>query len=153
MLLPAGASPPSGTDTKQKIFLTFARDEDIINIDEKDEFERAKNRCRQILLGNCRLIDNKLEKPGNFEINPPATADKYFECDIPKGTVAGGQEQLIKFNFTPPQADEILRGITDLKGIGQWVESVWELKMIGGYVEPGSPDSVTVDVVLRAYVE
>ena len=75
MLLPAGASPPSGTDKRQRIFLTFLRDEEIINIDEKDEFERAKNRCRQILLGNSRLLDNKLEKPGNFEINPPAVSN------------------------------------------------------------------------------
>jgi len=59
----------------------------------------------------------------------------------------------IKFMFNPPQTDELLKDITALKGIGQWVESVWELKLIGGYVEPGQPDPVLVDVVLRAYVE
>jgi len=47
----------------------------------------------------------------------------------------------------------LLKNITALKGIGQWVESVWELKLIGGYTEPGSPDPVIADVVLRAYVE
>ena len=67
--------------------------------------------------------------------------------------MAGGQEQLIKFNFTPPQADDLLKGITALKGIGQWVESVWELKLVGGFVETGQPDTITCDVVLRAYVE
>ena len=46
MLLPSGASPASGTDQKQKIFLTFSRDEDVIQIDDKDEFEKVKNRCR-----------------------------------------------------------------------------------------------------------
>jgi len=40
-----------------------------------------------------------------------------------------------------------------LKGIGQWVESSWELKMTGGYVDAGQPDLMIVDVVLRAYVE
>lgn len=44
--MPAGASPASGQDERQRIFLTFARDEDIVNIDEADEFERAKNRKR-----------------------------------------------------------------------------------------------------------
>ena len=72
---------------------------------------------------------------------------------MPKGTVAGGAEQHIKFNFNPPQTDELLKGITALKGIGQWVESVWEMKLIGGFVEPGQPDPIIVDVVLRAYVE
>ena len=74
MLLPSGASPSSGSDARQRIFLTFSRDEDVVHIDEKDEFEKIKNRCRQILLGNCRLLDNKLEKPGNFEVTPPAVS-------------------------------------------------------------------------------
>ena len=82
MLLPSGASPASGTDQKQKIFLTFSRDEDVIQIDDKDEFEKVKNRCRQILLGNCRLLDNKLEKPGNFEITPPAVSTIYINLFI-----------------------------------------------------------------------
>jgi len=30
---------------------------------------------------------------------------------------------------------------------------VWELKLIGGFFEPGQPDPVFIDVVLRAYVE
>ena len=67
--------------------------------------------------------------------------------------MTGGQEQVVKFMFSPPQTDELLKDITALKGIGQWVESVWELKLIGGFVEPGQPDPMLVDVVLRAYVE
>jgi len=46
-----------------------------------------------------------------------------------------------------------LKDIKALKGIGQWVESVWELKLIGGFFEPGQPDPVFIDIVLRAYVE
>lgn len=105
------------------------------------------------MIGNCRLEDQKMEKAGNYEITPPANADKYFDCDVPKGTVQGGQDATITFSFAPPQTDELLKNITALKGIGQWVESVWELKLIGGYTEPGSPDPVIADVVLRAYVE
>lgn len=53
-----------------------------------DEFEKSKNRTRSIVLANSRLIDTKMEKAGNYEINPPAGAvDKFFECDVPKGTV------------------------------------------------------------------
>ena len=46
-----------------------------------------------------------------------------------------------------------MKGISALKGIGQWVESVWELKLTGGYVEPGAPDLQVLEVLLRAYVE
>lgn len=148
---PGGASPASGRAGRERIFLEFSRDEDVADIE--DEYERSKNRARSILIGNCRLLDTKLEKAGSYEVNPPGNADKYFECDQPKGAVAGGAEQIVKFIFSPPQTDELLKDITALKGIGQWVESVWELKLIGGYVEAGQPDSVMVDVVLRAYVE
>ena len=79
--------------------------------------------------------------------------DKYFDIDNPKGTVAAGQEVIVKFTFNPPKQDELLKAIGALKGIGQWVENVWELKLAGGYVEPGQPDSMIIDIVLRAYVE
>ena len=106
-----------------------------------------------MLIGNSRLLDTKMEKAGNFEITPPQTSDKYFECDNLKATVQGGGEQIVKFTFNPPQTDELLKDIGALKGIGQWVENVWELKLIGGFVEPGQPDPVIIDLILRAYVE
>jgi hypothetical protein len=51
--------------------------------------------------------------------------------------LAAGQEIVAKFTFNHPKADPILKDIAALKGIGQWVESVWELKLIGGYVDAG----------------
>jgi len=47
----------------------------------------------------------------------------------------------------------LLTNISALRGIGQWVENIWELKLAGGFVEAGSPDPIVIDVVLRAYVE
>jgi len=70
-----------------------------------------------------------------------------------KGTVNGGQEVVVKFTFNPPKQDQLLKGIAALKGIGQWVESLWELRLIGGFVEPGQPDVNAVEILLRAYVE
>ena len=64
-----------------------------------------------------------------------------------------GQEMVIKFTFKPPSIDPLLKDIVALKGIGQWVESVWECKLNGGFVEPGTTDAFSVDVILRAYVE
>lgn len=49
--------------------------------------------------------------------------------------------------------DPLLQDIGALKGIGQWVESVWECKLSGGFIEPGTTDAFSIDVVLRAYVE
>lgn len=72
-----GASPASGAGVeKQRIFLEFSRDEDVVKIE--DEFEKKKNRERIIYLGNCRLLDNKLEKAGNFEITGPAVSAFIF---------------------------------------------------------------------------
>lgn len=137
---------------RRRIYLDFSRDEEVEGLE--NEFEKIKNRKRSIAIGNCRLLDTKMEKAGTYEINPPSGAtDKYFECDQPKGAAAGGTEQIVTFIFSPPQQDPMLQGIGALKGIGQFVESVWELKLIGGFVEPGCPDPLIVDIVLKAYVE
>lgn len=81
-----------------------------------------------------------MEKPGNYEFIQPATSDKYFECDLMRGSVAGGNEQIVTFTFNPPKTDKLLESIGALKGIGQWVENTWELKLTGGFVNPGEID-------------
>ena len=93
-----------------------------------------------------------MEKNGAYELVAQKD-DKYFECDQPKGSINAGQELTVTFTFKPPSIDTLLKDIGALKGIGQWVESVWECKMSGGFVEPGTPDAFVVDVLLRAYVE
>ena len=79
--------------------------------------------------------------------------DPYFECDPAKGTVAGGQETIVSFKFKPPQVDALLKDIGALKGLGQWVESIWDLKLQGGFFETGMTDPQNIEVVLRAYVQ
>lgn len=59
-----------GGTERQKIFLEFSRDEAVEDL--LDEFEKSKNRVRSIVLANSRLLDTKMEKAGNYEINPPA---------------------------------------------------------------------------------
>jgi len=44
-----------------------------------------------MMIGNCRLLDPKLEKNGAFEFLQKSQ-DTYFECDNMKGAVTGGQE-------------------------------------------------------------
>jgi len=60
---------------------------------------------------------------------------------------------VVKFTFNHPKPDPLLKDIASLKGIGQWVESVWELKLVGGYVDAGMPETFIGEIVLRAYVE
>jgi hypothetical protein len=67
--------------------------------------------------------------------------------------VLSNEDKVVAFTFKPPQIDPLLQDIGALKGIGQWVESVWECKITGGYIEPGTPDLLAIDIVLRAYVE
>ena len=80
-------------------------------------------------------------------------ADPYFEVDQPRSTINGGQDLLAKFTFKPPSSDPILKDIGALKGIGQWVESIWDLKLQGGFIESGMPDPLVIEIVLRAYVQ
>ena len=93
-----------------------------------------------------------MEKNANFEF-VPAPGEKFFSCDMMKGQVNGGIETTVSVKFTPPKQDPLLKDIAALKGLGQWVESIWELKITGGYVEPGKPDLQSYHVVMKAYVE
>lgn len=141
---------PKKSDEKKRIVLEFSR-MDVSPENLSDE-EREKQTVRKLLLGNCKLEDSKMEKNANYELTPPGD-NQYFSCDIPKGALNSGQEFVAEIKFTPPELDPLLSGIDSLRGIGQWVESIWALKLQGGYVEPGLSDVEEIDVVLRAYVE
>lgn len=62
-------------------------------------------------------MDIKLERNGAYELIAKVSykftdlfqaADPYFECDMPKGILNGGQEQVITFKFKPPKVDKLL---------------------------------------------
>lgn len=53
---------------------------------------------RRIVIGKCKLLDPKLEKPVNFEVLLNKD-DKFFVCDNVKGTVAPGNEVVVMFTF------------------------------------------------------
>lgn len=141
---------PKVSEDKKRIILEYSRmDVSPENVSDED---REKQTVRKLLLGNCKLEDSKMEKNANYELTPPGD-NQYFSCDIPKGALNSGQELVAEIKFTPPELDPLLSGIDSLRGIGQWVESIWALKLQGGYVEPGLSDVEEIDVVLRAYVE
>ena len=122
--------------------------------EKKEETEGVDERCfkRKIIIGNCKLDDNKLEKNGNYEV----IMDKdcpYFTCDNPKGSVNSGQELVITFGYKKPDRDPLIKDIECLKGVGMWVESTNEVKINGGYIEGSTQDNISVFVILRAYVE
>jgi hypothetical protein len=58
--------------------LEFARDEDISFNDTP--YEKEKIKFRRLVIGSCKLLDNKLEKNGQYEIAPGKDA-QLFECD------------------------------------------------------------------------
>ena len=126
----------------------------IVVEEKKEENEGVDERCfkRKMIIGNCKLDDNKLEKNGNYEV----IMDKdcpYFTCDNPKGSVNSGQELVITFGYKKPDRDPLIKDIECLKGVGMWVESTNEIKINGGYIEGNTQDNVSVYVILRAYVE
>ena len=48
--------------------------------------------------------------------------------------------------------DSLLKDIGALKGLEQWVESIWDLKLQGGYFEAGMSDPQIIEIVLRTAV-
>lgn len=77
-----------------------------------------QGRVKRIVIGNCKLIDNKSEKPANFEIVLTKTEGNIFAIDNPKGAVPAGNEVKAGFTFTPPAADPLLGELEVLHGIG-----------------------------------
>lgn len=137
--------------SKQSILLEFMRDEEVETFADYP-FKFEQNTVRKLTLGNARLMDIKLEKNANYELVPKKDAG-FFECDNLKGTIPGGQEIVVKFIFKPPKKDVLLQDIGALRGLGQWVESVWECRLSGGFINPGEADAHVINVTLRAYVE
>ena len=114
--------------------------------------ENEKCFKRKLTIGNCKLDDPKNEKNGNYEV----FLDKdcpYFTCDNPKGTVNSGQEIVITFGYKKPSADPLIKEVECLKGVGMWVESKVELKINGGFIQQNMNDNVSVNIILKAYVE
>lgn len=50
--------------------LEFARDEDVEGLHSENVFEKEKNRFRKLLIGNCKLMDPKMEKNAAYEFTP-----------------------------------------------------------------------------------
>ena len=46
--------------------MDYLRDEEAVKYNEW-AFMAEQDRVRKVLIGNCRLMDNKLEKNANFE--------------------------------------------------------------------------------------
>jgi len=59
--------------------MDYLRDEEAVKYTEWP-FMSEQDRVRKVLIGNCRLLDNKLEKNMNYEFIAKKD-DKYFECD------------------------------------------------------------------------
>ena len=51
------------------------RDEDAAKFTDY-EFMREQDRVRKLVIGNCRLMDVKNEKNGNFELAPKVSHSK-----------------------------------------------------------------------------
>ena len=114
--------------------------------------ENEKCFKRKLTIGNCKLDDPKNEKNGNYEI----ILDKdcpYFTCDNQKGSINSGQEIVITFGYKKPNSDPLIKDVECLKGVGMWIESKVELKLNGGFIQQNMNDNVSVNIILKAYVE
>ena len=53
---------------KQTILLEYLRDEEAVKFNDYP-FKAEQDRVRKVLIGCSRMLDNKLEKNVNFELN------------------------------------------------------------------------------------
>ena len=116
----------------------------------KEELERTTK--RKISIGNCKLNDVKNEKAGAFEIIM-SKDDMYFTVDNAKGSINAGSEVTISFTLKRPGRDPLLKDLTCLNDIGMWITTKAELKLVGGYINAGAIDAVSIEILLRAYIE
>jgi len=61
---------------------------EFTKIDGSQPTPAERSLKRKLVLGSCKLLDPKLEKPTNFEVIMPK--DDRFSCDNLKGTAAPG---------------------------------------------------------------
>lgn len=132
----------------ERILLEFVK----YNSENLTNEEVEKTTKRKIIIGNCRLNDPKNEKAGAYEIFMQKD-DSFFTCENLKGSINAGSEVAIAFNLKRPGRDPLLKDLDCLNDIGMWITTKAELKLSGGFVNVGHPDSVTVEILLRAYIE
>lgn len=53
---------------RKRIVLTYKRDEEVEEISDNEQFLKEQNRVRKILIGNCKMMDTKMEKNGAYEL-------------------------------------------------------------------------------------
>lgn len=58
-----------GMPVRQRIVLEFVREEEVNGLGD-NQYEKEKNKFRRLVVGSCKLLDNKLEKPGTYELVP-----------------------------------------------------------------------------------
>ena len=64
-ILGGGAFP-----ARQRITLEFSREEDVQGYGDNMQYEKEKTKFRRLVIGSCKLLDNKLEKAGTYEFVP-----------------------------------------------------------------------------------
>lgn len=112
----------------------------------------------QIVLGCCEPTKGKSGSGGGFELILDKVAQvegdmsgSLFKPDKKKGEIQAGNQTIVTFTFTPPQADESEEAAT-LK-VGQWLEQTYRCRLTGGYYPATNTAEPHHDVklVLRAF--
>ena len=70
-----------GMPVRQRIVLEFVREEDVNGFGD-NQYEREKTKFRRIVVGSCKLLDNKLEKAGTYELVPGVSCSfSYYSIE------------------------------------------------------------------------
>ena len=59
---------------------------------------------------------------------------------------------MLKLGFDPPEYDDFLSDIPNLKMMGQWIKKKGKILISGGYVKNGEDNVLTCDIELKAFI-
>ena len=83
-----------GSGKRKPIILEYLRDEDAAQYAESNPFLAEHDRVRKVVVGNSKLLDNKLEKNGAFEFIPKVSErdllDQEFNAFFVSYCIEGG---------------------------------------------------------------
>lgn len=63
---------------RPRIVLEYLRDEDAAKVKDYPHLQE-QNRIRKVIIGNCRLLDIKMEKNGNFECSAGVSINLFSD--------------------------------------------------------------------------
>ena len=92
----------------------------------------------------CKILDAGQDEDENPDFEGQASPIK--------GQLRPGEKITLKFGDSPPEEDDFLNDIPNLKMMGQWIKKSGEILIYGGHVMENEPTGLQCKLVLKAFI-